>query len=64
MYLDQKPQFQRHFQALLLEIVDKPIVEREEEATTEIQRIIKIEAIHVGWKFIGQVLGKKIYISE
>ena len=41
-----------------MEIADRPRVERGEEATELIQRIIQREDLHGGYKLVGQVLGK------
>ena len=41
-----------------MEIADRPRVERGEEATESIQRIIQREDLHGGYKLVGQVLGK------
>ena len=50
-------------QALLLELVGRPRVKREVESKKVIQRIIQIEELQGGWRFIFQVLVKIIDVS-
>ena len=61
-YLNLRPNARDMFQAFLLDIADRPIVEMKEEAIKEIQRIFQSEEVPRGWIFIGQVLGEKMNI--
>ena len=52
-YLGLKHNARDTRQVFLSEIADRPISEKQEEATKSIQRIIQREEVQGGWRFIG-----------